>query len=126
MAKRKVETATIAVAAFNEDVKEEDFVLFCSPFVFVKSARVSDDDRGDMTMSDDTTRARINFCRASLSQRVHREKKKSRFSKVLGFLNKPYIYTRGTKKKTNSIWRLYYISIKAEREREKEDEEEIY
>ena len=90
MAKRKVETATIAVAAFNEDVKEEDFVLFCSPFVFVKSARVSDDDRGDMTMSDDTTRARINFCRASLSQRVHREKKKkSIFSKVLGFLNKP-------------------------------------
>jgi hypothetical protein len=88
VAKRKVETATIAVAAFNEDVKEEDFVLFCSPFVFVKSARVSDDDRGDMTMSDDTTRARINFCRASLSQRVHREKKKN-FSKVLGFLNKP-------------------------------------
>ena len=80
MAKRDIETATIAVAAFNEDVKEEDFVLFfCSPFVFVKSARVSDDDRGDMTMSDDTTRARINFCRASLSQRVHREKKKSRF-----------------------------------------------
>ena len=81
MAKRDVETATIAVAAFNGDVKEEEdlLVLFCSsPF---KSACVSDDDRGDMTMSDDTTRARINFCRASLSQRVHREKKKVDFQR---------------------------------------------
>jgi len=51
VAKRDVETATIAVAAFNEDVKEEDLeedrMLFCSsPFVFNKSACVSDDDRG--------------------------------------------------------------------------------
>ena len=60
MAKRDVETATIAVAAFNEDVKEEDLekedLLFCSsPFVFNKSACVSDDDRGGdmMMMSDD-------------------------------------------------------------------------
>ena len=57
MAKRDVETATIAVAAFNGDVKEEDFVLFCSsPF---KSACVSDD-RGDMMMmSDDILNARV-------------------------------------------------------------------
>ena len=60
MAKRDVETATIAVAAFNGDVKEEDFVLFrSSPFVF-KSACVSDDDRGDMMMmSDDILNARV-------------------------------------------------------------------
>jgi len=59
VAKRDEETATIAVAAFNEDVKEEDLeedLLFCSsPFVFNKSACVSDDDRGGnmMMMSDD-------------------------------------------------------------------------
>ena len=60
MAKRDVETATIAVAAFNGDVKEEDFVLCrSSPFVF-KSACVSDDDRGDMMMmSDDILNARV-------------------------------------------------------------------
>ena len=59
MAKRDVETATIAVAAFNGDVKEEEdlLVLFCSsPF---KSACVSDD-RGDMMMmSDDILNARV-------------------------------------------------------------------
>ena len=56
MAKRDVETATIAVAAFNGDVKEEDLlVLFCSsPF---KSACVSDDDM--MMMSDDILYARV-------------------------------------------------------------------
>ena len=60
MAKRDVETATIAVAAFNGDVKEEEdlLVLFCSsPF---KSACVSDDERGDMMMmSDDILNARV-------------------------------------------------------------------
>jgi hypothetical protein len=61
VAKRDVETATIAVAAFNGDVKEEEedlLVLFCSsPF---KSACVSDDDRGDMIMmSDDILNARV-------------------------------------------------------------------
>ena len=70
MAKRDVETATIAVAAFNDDVKED--LLFCSPFVF-KSACVSDDDRGDMMMmSDDNKRAYINphnFCRVCLFKR---------------------------------------------------------
>lgn len=75
MAKRDVETATIAVAAFNGDVKEEeDFVLFCSsPF---KSACVSDDDRGDMMMmSDDILNARYKFLpRLSKS----REKKNSK------------------------------------------------
>ena len=60
MAKRDVETATIAVAAFNGDVKEEEDLLvlfFCSsPF---KSACVSDD-RGDMMMmSDDILNARV-------------------------------------------------------------------
>ena len=74
MAKRDVETATIAVAAFNGDVKEEDVVLFrSSPFVF-KSACVSDDDRGDMMMmSDDNTRAYKFLPRLSKSQ----EKKNS-------------------------------------------------
>ena len=74
MAKRDVETATIAVAAFNGDVKEEYFVLFrSSPFVF-KSACVSDDDRGDMMMmSDDNTRAYKFLPRLSKSQ----EKKNS-------------------------------------------------
>lgn len=76
MAKRDVETATIAVAAFNGDVKEEEedlLVLFCSsPF---KSACVSDDDRGDMMMmSDDNTRAYKFLPRLSKS----REKKKSK------------------------------------------------
>ena len=74
MAKRDVETATIAVAAFNGDVKEEEdlLVLFCSsPF---KSACVSDDDRGDMMMmSDDNTRAYKFLPRLSKSQ----EKKNS-------------------------------------------------
>lgn len=72
MAKRDVETATIAVAAFNGDVKEEeDFVLFCSsPF---KSACVSDDDM--MMMSDDILNARYKFLpRLSKS----REKKNSK------------------------------------------------
>ena len=108
MAKRKVETATIAVAAFNEDVKEEDFVLFCSPFVFVKSARVSDDDRGDMTMSDDTTRARINFCRASLSQRVHREKKKSIFKGFRVSKQTLHIHKRHKKKDEFDLAALLY------------------
>ena len=88
MAKRDVETATIAVAAFNGDVKEEeDFVLFRSSPLFVfKSACVSDDDRGDMMMmSDDTTRARINFCRVRPSV----ERKKSRALYILGFHNTP-------------------------------------
>jgi hypothetical protein len=76
VAKRDVETATIAVAAFNGDVKEEEedlLVLFCSsPF---KSACVSDDDRGDMMMmSDDNTRAYKFLPRLSKS----REKKKSK------------------------------------------------
>lgn len=76
MAKRDVETATIAVAAFNGDVKEEEdlLVLFCSsPF---KSACVSDDDRGDMMMmSDDILNARYKFLpRLSKS----REKKNSK------------------------------------------------
>ena len=78
MAKRDVETATIAVAAFNGDVKEEEdlLVLFCSsPF---KSACVSDDDRGDMMMmSDDNTRAYKFLPRLSKS----REKKNSRSSR---------------------------------------------
>ena len=75
MAKRDVETATIAVAAFNGDVKEEDFVLFRSSPLFVfKSACVSDDDRGDMMMmSDDNTRAYKFLPRLSKSQ----EKKNS-------------------------------------------------
>lgn len=76
MAKRDVETATIAVAAFNGDVKEEEdlLVLFCSsPF---KSACVSDDDM--MMMSDDILNARINFCR--VCPRVERKKiRSSRF-----------------------------------------------
>ena len=85
MAKRDVETATIAVAAFNGDVKEEDFVLFCSsPFVF-KSACVSDDDRGDMMMmSDDNTRAYKFLPRLSKSQ----EKKKFELY-ILGCRNTP-------------------------------------
>ena len=73
MAKRDVETATIAVAAFNGDVKEEEdlLVLFCSsPF---KSACVSDDDM--MMMSDDILNARYKFLpRLSKS----REKKNSK------------------------------------------------
>ena len=85
MAKRDVETATIAVAAFNGDVKEEDFVLFrSSPFVF-KSACVSDDDRGDMMMmSDDNTRAYKFLPRLSKSQ----EKKKFE-PYILGCQNTP-------------------------------------
>mgnify|MGYP004067067905 FL=1 len=85
MAKRDVETATIAVAAFNGDVKEEDFVLFrSSPFVF-KSACVSDDDRGDMMMmSDDNTRAYKFLPRLSKSQ----EKKKFELY-ILGCRNTP-------------------------------------
>lgn len=84
MAKRDVETATIAVAAFNGDVKEEDLlVLFCSsPF---KSACVSDDDRGDMMMmSDDNTRAYKFLPRLSKSQ----EKKKFELY-ILGCQNTP-------------------------------------
>lgn len=77
MAKRDVETATIAVAAFNGDVKEEEDLLvlfFCSsPF---KSACVSDDDM--MMMSDDILNARINLCR--VCPRVERKKiRSSRF-----------------------------------------------
>lgn len=83
MAKRDVETATIAVAAFNDDVKE-DFVLFCSsPFVF-KSACVSDD-RGDMMMMSDDSNKRAyksNFCRV-----CSREKKFEQY--ILGFHNTP-------------------------------------
>ena len=79
MAKRDVETATIAVAAFNGDVKEEEdlLVLFCSsPF---KSACVSDDDRGDMMMmSDDTKHARAYKFLPRLRPSV--ERKKSRAS----------------------------------------------
>lgn len=85
MAKRDVETATIAVAAFNGDVKEEEdlLVLFCSsPF---KSACVSDDDRGDMMMmSDDNTRAYKFLPRLSKSQ----EKKKIELY-ILGCRNTP-------------------------------------
>ena len=77
MAKRDVETATIAVAAFNGDVKEEDFVLFCSS-PLRKSACVSDD-RGDMMMmSDDILNARV-YKSTHLLPRLSksREKKKS-------------------------------------------------
>ena len=86
MAKRDVETATIAVAAFNGDVKEEEedlLVLFCSsPF---KSACVSDDDRGDMMMmSDDNTRAYKFLPRLAKSQ----EKKKFE-PYILGCHNTP-------------------------------------
>ena len=85
MANRDVETATIAVAAFNGDVKQEEdlLVLFCSsPF---KSACVSDDDRGDMMMmSDDNTRAYKFLPRLSKSQ----EKKKIE-PYILGCHNTP-------------------------------------
>ena len=87
MAKRDVETATIAVAAFNGDVKEEeDFVLFRSSPLFVfKSACVSDDDRGDMMMmSDDNTRAYKFLPRLAKSQ----EKKKFE-PYILGCHNTP-------------------------------------
>ena len=88
MAKRDVETATIAVAAFNDDVKE-DFVLFSSSPLFVfKSACVSDD-RGDMMMMSDDSynkRARINphtFCR------VCSREKEFAMQYILGFHNTP-------------------------------------
>ena len=108
MAKRDVETATIAVAAFNGDVKEEDFVLFCSsPFVF-KSACVSDDDRGDMMMmSDDTKHARAYKFLPRLRPSVERKKSRaSVYFRVSQYtLNGKNVQTRT--KEENSIWRLY-------------------
>ena len=109
MAKRDVETATIAVAAFNGDVKEEDFVLFRSSPLFVfKSACVSDDDRGDMMMmSDDTKHARAYKFLPRLRPSVERKKSRaSVYFRVSQYtLNGKNVQTRT--KEENSIWRLY-------------------